>query len=102
MMNFFKLSDISANTLVGRDVGKETREKIKSLIKQYHNITIDMENKASLSPSFVDEAIVMLVLEYGKVNFSKQVKLVNLNNGTKSLMNAILNDKLSKKPNKTE
>ena len=99
-MNFFKLSDISKNTLVGRDVGKETRGKIKSLIEQYSTITIDMENKASLSPSFVDEAIVMLVLEYGKNNFSKYIKLININNGTKSLMNAILHDKLNnKKPN---
>lgn len=93
MMNSFKLSELSENTLVGRDIGKQTRNKIKILIQKHTSIIIDMENKSSISPSFLDEAIVMLVIEYGKVNFNKYVKLININIGIKSLMNTILHDK---------
>jgi hypothetical protein len=96
MTNFFKLSELSENTLIGRDVGEKTRKKIKQLIEKHQNIVIDMENKSSLSPSFVDEAIVMLVIELGKQDFSRQVKLINLNRGIKSLMNSILHDKMQK------
>jgi hypothetical protein len=96
MTNFFKLSELSENTLIGRDVGEKTRKKIKQLIAKHQNIVIDMENKSSLSPSFVDEAIVMLVIELGKQDFSRQVKLINLNRGIKSLMNSILHDKMQK------
>lgn len=96
MMNSFKLSELSENTLVGRDIGKQTREKIKMLIQKYTNIIIDMENKSSISPSFLDEAIVMLVIEYGKVDFNKYVKLININIGIKSLMNTILHDKVKR------
>ena len=92
----FKLSELSENTLIGRDVGEKTRKKIKQLIAKHQNIVIDMENKSSLSPSFVDEAIVMLVIELGKQDFSRQVKLINLNRGIKSLMNSILHDKMQK------
>ena len=93
MTNSFKLSELSENTLVGRDIGKQTRNKIKMLIHEHTNIIIDMENKSSISPSFLDEAIVILVIEYGKINFNKQVKLININIGIKSLMNTILHDK---------
>lgn len=95
-MNSFKLSELSANTLVGRDIGKQTRDKIKTLIQKHSNIIIDMENKSSISPSFLDEAIVMLVIEYGKVDFNKYVKLININIGIKSLMNTILHDKVKR------
>ncbi|MFA7611660.1 MAG: STAS-like domain-containing protein [Sulfurimonas sp.] len=93
-MNSFKLSELSESTLVGRDIGKITREKIQILLKEHSEITIDMENKSSISPSFLDEAIVMLVIEYGKENFNKRIKLININNGIKNLMNTILHDKL--------
>ncbi len=96
MMNSFKLSELSVNTLVGRDIGKQTRDKIKTLIQQHSDIIIDMENKSSISPSFLDEAIVMLVVEYGKVDFGKYVKLININIGIKSLMNTILHDKVKR------
>ena len=95
-MNSFKLSELSVNTLVGRDIGIQTRDKIKTLIQQHSDIIIDMENKSSISPSFLDEAIVMLVVEYGKVDFGKYVKLININIGIKSLMNTILHDKVKR------
>lgn len=95
-MNSFKLSELSENTLVGRDIGKQTRSKIKKLIQKHTNIIIDMENNNSISPSFLDEAIVMLVIEYGKVDFNKHIKLVNINIGIKSLMNILLHDKIKR------
>lgn len=96
MMSFFKLSELSENTLVGRDIGKKTREKIKKLLTEHNHLTIDMENNNSLSPSFLDEAIIMLVIEYGKEDFSKHIRLVNINNSIKNLMNSILHDKLQR------
>jgi len=96
MMNFFKLSELSENTLVGRDIGKKTREKIKKLLTEHDYLIIDMENNNSISPSFLDEAIIMLVIEYGKEDFSKHIRLENINNAIKNLMNSILHDKLQR------
>ena len=96
MTNSFKLSELSENTLVGRDIGKKTRQHIEDLILKHENIIIDMEDNKSISPSFLDEAIIALVLQYGKVEFSKKIKLFNLNNGIKSMMNSILHDKVQK------
>lgn len=95
-MNSFKLSELSENTLVGRDIGKKTREKIKNLLLEYDDVTIDMENNNSLSPSFLDEAIIMLVVEYGKEEFNKHIRLININTAIKNLMNSILHDKLQR------
>ncbi len=97
MMSFFKLSELSEDTLIGRDIGQKTREKIKDLLTEHKSLTIDMENKSSLSPSFVDEAIVMLVIEYGKEGFGERIKLVNLNRGVRGLMNSMLHDRLREK-----
>lgn len=96
MMTSFKLSEISKNTLVGRDIGQQVREKIRSLSTECNGIIIDMENKTAISPSFLDEAIVSLVLEYGKENFSKHIQLININSGIKSLMNTILADRIAR------
>lgn len=93
MKTSFKLTELSENTLVGRDVGMKTRNKIKALLEDDLRITIDMENKSDISMSFIDEAIVSLVLEYGKERFSDQIKLKNIHNNTRGLMNFILRDK---------
>ncbi|XOF32921.1 MAG: STAS-like domain-containing protein [Candidatus Electrothrix sp. YB6] len=93
MKNSFKLSELSENTLVGRDIGMKTRHKIKDLLKDYSNLTIDMEDKSDISLSFLDEAIVSLVLEYGKARFSNQIKLKNVHCNIRHMMNFILNDK---------
>ena len=96
MTNSFKLSELSENTLIGRDIGQKTRKKIKDLLIRYDSIVIDMENNSSISPSFLDEAIIMLVIEYGKKDFSKRIHLININKAIKNLMNSILNDRLKR------
>ena len=90
MKTFFKLSEIAQNTLVGRDIGKQTREHIQELVTEHGQIEIDMENKTSISPSFLEEAFVLLVLKYGKENFKEVITLTNINDGIKSLMNSML------------
>ena len=101
MKNFFKLSELAESTLIGRDIGERTRHKIKDLVKDSGQVTIDMENNSSLSPSFLDEAIVTLVVEYGKEKFHKHIQLININSGIKVLMNSMLQAKLQRetKPN---
>ena len=93
MKTSFKLTELSENTLVGRDVGMRTRHKIKGLVEKNSKITIDMENKSDISLSFLDEAIVTLVLEYGKDRFLNLIELKNIHNNTRGLMNFILHDK---------
>jgi hypothetical protein len=70
-----------------------TRQKIKGLLEKHPNIIIDMENKSDISLSFLDEAIVTLVLEYGKERFSREIKLENIHVNTREVMNFILHDK---------
>ncbi len=89
----FKLTELSEDTLVGRDIGLKIRHKIKALLEEYSTVTIDMENKSDISLSFLDEAIVTLVLEYGKERFSNSIELKNIHNNTRGLMNFILRDK---------
>jgi hypothetical protein len=96
MTNFFKISELSKNTLVGRDIGKETRLKIKDLLSEHETIIIDMENSKQFSPSFIDEAIVKLVIELGKEEFKRSLKLINISEGMKSLMNSILHRNLNR------
>ncbi len=96
MTNSFKISELSKDTLVGRDIGKETRLKIKDLLLKHGTIIIDMENSNQLSPSFIDEAIVKLVIELGKEDFKKHIQLIDLNEGMKSLMNTILHRNMQK------
>jgi len=96
MTNSFKISELSKNTLVGRDIGKETRLKIKDLLSKHDTIIIDMENSNQFSPSFIDEAIVKLVIELGKEDFKKRLQLINITEGMKNLMNSILHRNLNR------
>ncbi len=96
-MTSFKLSEISPNTLVGRDVGKKIRKDIQGLVEQHGSIEIDMEDKTNISPSFLEEALVLLVLEYGKDNFKNKIILSNINKGIKALMNSMLSSRLKRK-----
>ncbi len=96
MMNSFKISELSPGTLVGRDIGEKTRLKIKELLLEHKTLIIDMENLNKLSPSFLDEAIIKLVIEYGKQEFSQRIQLININEGMKSLMNTLLHKNLNK------
>jgi len=102
MTNFFKISELSKNTLVGRDIGKETRLKIKDLLLEHENIIIDMEDSKQFSPSFIDEAVVKLVIELGKEEFKRRLKLINISEGMKSLMNSILHRNLNRDSSKKE
>lgn len=95
-MNTFKLTDISKNTLVGRDIGKKIREKLISLIEEHNFIIIDMENKVDISPSFLEEAFVLLVINYGKDEFKNKANFININTGIKSLMNSMLSQRLKR------
>lgn len=97
MTNSFKISELSENTLVGRDIGEETRLKIKNLLLEHKTLIIDMENSNKFSPSFIDEAIVKLVIELGKEEFKRSIQLINISESMKSLMNAILHRHLTKK-----
>lgn len=97
MMNSFKISELSTGTLVGRDIGKKTRFKIKELLLEHTTLIIDMENLNTFSPSFLDEAIIKLVIEYGKEEFNKRIQLINIHEGMKSLMNTLLHKNINKK-----
>lgn len=101
-MSSFKLSEISPNTLVGRDVGKKIREKIKLLIEENEKIEIDMENKTNISPSFLEEAIVLLVIDLGKENFKNKISLININLSIKTLMNNMLSKRIKRKNEEDE
>jgi hypothetical protein len=92
-MNTFKITDLSPTLLGSRQIGRDTRDKILNIIKEQGSITIDMQNSTAITPSFLEEAIVMLVFELGRVRFKKVVELINVNPSIKILMNRMLSNK---------
>ena len=92
--SIFKITDLTSNTLSNREHGRKIRAKIKDLISKNGNITIDMQNLTSFTPSFLDEVIITLVVELGKKEFKEKVELINLNSSLKSLLNSMLSNKL--------
>lgn len=96
MTNFFRLTEISSSTLSNRENGRKVREKILKLVRQSGQITIDMENISTVTPSFLEEAIVKLVVELGKDRFKQTVELVNLNDAIREMMNIMLSNQLKR------
>lgn len=90
----FKIKEIAKSTLSDRKHGKEVREKIRQIIQEHNKIEIDMQNTTDFTPSFLEEAIVMLPIELGKEEFKKSVILKNIDPAVKGLMNSMLTNKL--------
>jgi len=88
-MNCFKISQIANEGLTNRKYGAMIRERVKKLINENKEITIDMENKIGFSISFLDEVFVKLAIEMGKEKFKKSVHLINLHSITKAQLNSI-------------
>lgn len=96
MTNSFRLTEISSSTLSNRENGRKVREKILNLAQQSGQITIDMENISTVTPSFLEEAIVKLVVELGKDQFKQTIELVNLNDALREMMNIMLAKQLKR------
>jgi hypothetical protein len=86
----FKISEISGGVLGRRENGEKARNKILLLVEELEKVTIDFENLTSISPSFLEEAIVKLVTHYGKDEFKQKIEFININPSIKSTMNAML------------
>ena len=101
MTNSFRLTEISSSTLSNRENGRKVREKILNLARQSGQITIDMENISTVTPSFLEEAIVKLVVELGKDRFKQTIELVNLNDALREMMNMMLANQLKRQKQET-
>ena len=101
MTNAFRLTEISSSTLSNRENGRKVREKILNLARQSGQITIDMENISTVTPSFLEEAIVKLVVELGKDRFKQTIELVNLNDALREMMNMMLANQLKRQKQET-
>ncbi len=96
MTNSFKISEISDGLLGRRENGEKVRNKILLLAEELGHITIDLENLTSISPSFLEEALVKLVIHYGKDEFKRKIEFVNVTPSIKNTMNSMLANQLRK------
>lgn len=94
MTNSFKISEITGGVLGRRENGEKARNKIQLLVEDFEKIIIDFENLTSISPSFLEEAIVKLVIYYGKDDFKTKIEFININPSVKSTMNTMLANQL--------
>jgi len=79
-----------------RDSGKILREKILALLDEDKNIQIDFEY-VTLTPSFADEAIGLLSNYLSFEEFKRKIKLTNVSEQQKSLLNRVIANRFSKK-----
>jgi len=84
------------NTLATRVQGAMARDKIKQLIQKHGTVELDFA-ETSLSPSFADEAIGLLVDDIGIENFKSTVKLSNVSKVSQALIKHVINQRLQKK-----
>jgi hypothetical protein len=78
-----------APELSTRPVGVQARERILNLLEDYESVEVDFLNR-SLTPSFADECIGRLAGIMGLETFKKRIKLLNLNESTKSLVKHVV------------
>ena len=71
--------------LASREAGEIARKFLKEQISQHENLIFDLGNK-TLTPSFVDSSLAMLMSEVGYDVFKKKVKFDNTNETTKLLI----------------
>lgn len=77
-----------------RETGSRLRQIIESAIKKEESILIDFEGVESVSSSFADELIAKVYLEIGKEKFVKLIKLKNVDDFAKTIINSCIRDRL--------
>jgi STAS-like domain of unknown function (DUF4325) len=77
--------------LSSRPTGARLRMQIESSVKAGQVVSIDLTNVESMSESFADEALALLVVEFGSEWFKKSIRLEGAKPHVRdSILNAIL------------
>lgn len=78
-----------------RPNGAFARDKLKSLLVCNHSVIVDMKGVV-LTPSFADEFLGVLLVEMGEVKFRSSVKIVNVSDRSRPLLQTVLHRRAAK------
>jgi hypothetical protein len=96
-MNFLVKISEHFDTLSSRGLGEKARTELLSKINE-EGITVTLDfNFESLSPSFADEFIGIVAFNLGLANFKKKIKMINLNESSKSIIKHVIGRRISEK-----
>ncbi|MBI2119834.1 MAG: STAS-like domain-containing protein [Elusimicrobia bacterium] len=85
-----KIKDVCGKNTVTRDDGKKINDIIMRQWNAQHSIEIDFGNIVIASVSFMDEAIGILGLKFSKDEIVQKIKLKNITDLDKKLLNDVL------------
>lgn len=86
-----------ATAFGNRITGKRIRTKIANLLRadKASILEIDFEDVELVASSFADEVFGKLASEWGIVNFSRQIRLLNLNNFCHSVIDDVVRTRMA-------
>lgn len=92
----FRLRDY-ASSFGNRITGLRIRNLVSNLLKQNpgHSVVIDMSGVGIISSSFADELFAKLFIEVGPIDFSRFVRLNNLDSTCKSIVDVAIQQRVA-------
>ena len=78
-----------------RETGARLRTLVEEALENNESILLDFESVESVSSSFADEFIAKLFVKIGSEKFLEHIKLKNVNDFIKVIINTTLKDRLT-------
>lgn len=84
-------------SFMNRFAGTPVRNKLKNILSNIRNaqINVDFSKVAIISSSFADEAFAKLFVDIGPLEFSQKIKLIKINDMTKSIIDKSIRQRLA-------
>jgi hypothetical protein len=90
----FEVRVLAPNTAT-RPNGLSARAMLKQKLESVDQVQVDLEG-VLLTPSFADEFLGVLLVELGEAAFRRQVKIINVPDTSRSLLQQVLVRRASK------
>lgn len=94
---YLDIRKIAGSETVSRDHGETMRKIIDLLLKKKDRVIIDFSNVSLASPSFIDEAFVLLLDKHSLDELKKKIEFKDMTEFDRALLNKLFKARIQEK-----